>query len=101
MPTHLQSASVPALQPTYAPYPFPILRGEGDRVFDDQGNPYFDFYGGHCVCSTGHSHPKVAAAIAPEAFNIFDTACRLKRKGPSPKSKVHRQLEFGIWPKAI
>jgi acetylornithine/succinyldiaminopimelate/putrescine aminotransferase len=79
MPTHLQSPTVPALQPTYAPYPFPILRGEGDRVFDDQGNTYFDFYGGHCVCSTGHSHPKVAAAIARQAKELifYSTAADL------------------------
>ncbi len=79
MPTHLQSPSVPALQPTYAPYPFPILRGEGDRVFDDQGNPYFDFYGGHCVCSTGHSHPRVVAAIAAQAKELifYSTAADL------------------------
>ena len=28
---------IPALLPTYAPYPFPLVRGEADRVFDDQG----------------------------------------------------------------
>jgi acetylornithine/succinyldiaminopimelate/putrescine aminotransferase len=75
----LQSPAVPALQPTYAPYPFPILRGEGDRVFDDQGNTYFDFYGGHCVCSTGHSHPTVVAAIAAQAKDLifYSTAANL------------------------
>jgi acetylornithine/succinyldiaminopimelate/putrescine aminotransferase len=79
MPTQPQSPSVPALQPTYAPYPFPIVRGEGDRVFDDQGNTYFDFYGGHCVCSTGHSHPKVVAAIAAQAKELifYSTAADL------------------------
>ena len=55
---------LPALLPTYPPYPFPIVKGAGDRVFDAEGHAYIDFYGGHCVCSTGHSHPKVAAAIA-------------------------------------
>ncbi len=44
---------------------------------------------------------RVAAAMAPEAFNIFDTARRLKIRAPSPKSKVARQLEIGIWPRAI
>jgi len=79
MPTHLQTSTLPALQPTYAPYPFPILRGEGDRVFDDQGNSYFDFYGGHCVCSTGHSHPRVVAAIAAQAKELifYSTAADL------------------------
>ena len=79
MPTDLQSTSIPALLPTYTPYPFPILRGEGDRVFDDQGNAYFDFYGGHCVCSTGHAHPKVAEAIARQARELifYSTAADL------------------------
>jgi acetylornithine/succinyldiaminopimelate/putrescine aminotransferase len=79
MSTNLQPSLIPALLPTYAPYPFPILRGQGDRVFDDQGNAYFDFYGGHCVCSTGHSHPKVAAAIASQAKDLifYSTAADL------------------------
>ena len=79
MPTDSQPATLPALQPTYPPYPFPILRGEGDRVFDDQGNAYFDFYGGHCVCSTGHSHPRVVAAIADQARDLifYSTAADL------------------------
>jgi len=71
MPEAVQSAPVPALLPTYAPFPFPILRGSGDRVFDDTGQAWFDFYGGHCVCSTGHSHPVVAEAIARQAKDLI------------------------------
>lgn len=59
--------SVPALLPTYAPYPFPLVKGEGDKVFDDRGQAWWDFYGGHCVCATGHSHPVVVKAIASQA----------------------------------
>ena len=79
MPTPLQSPSIPALQPTYAPYPFPILRGVGDQVFDDQDTAYWDFYGGHCVCSTGHCHPKVVAAITEQAQSLmfYSTAAYL------------------------
>jgi acetylornithine/N-succinyldiaminopimelate aminotransferase len=64
MPT---TPAVPALLPTYAPYPFPLVKGEGDRVFDDRGQAWWDFYGGHCVCATGHSHPKVVKAVADQA----------------------------------
>jgi acetylornithine/succinyldiaminopimelate/putrescine aminotransferase len=69
----------PALLPTYAPFPFPLLRGEGDRVFDPMGHSYFDFYGGHCVASTGHSHPQVAEAIANQARELifYSTAAEL------------------------
>jgi acetylornithine/N-succinyldiaminopimelate aminotransferase len=56
---------------TYIPFPFSLVRGERDRVFDDTGRDYFDFYGGHCVCSTGHAHPHVAAAIARQAEKLL------------------------------
>ena len=64
-------STVPALLPTYAPYPFPLVKGEGDRVFDDRGQAWWDFYGGHCVCATGHSHPKVVKAIADQAASLL------------------------------
>lgn len=34
-----------------------IVRGEGCRTFDKQGQEYLDLYGGHAVISVGHSHP--------------------------------------------
>ena len=61
---------VPALLPTYAPFPFVLARGEGDRVFDDRGGAWSDFYGGHCVCGTGHGHPAVVEAIAAQAKSL-------------------------------
>jgi len=63
--------TVPALLPTYAPYPFPLVKGEGDRVFNASGQAWWDFYGGHCVCATGHSHPKVVKAVADQAASLL------------------------------
>jgi hypothetical protein len=37
----------------------------------------------------------VAAAIAPEAFNIFDTGPQIKVQGP--KSKVQSSTAIGNW----
>ncbi len=70
---------VPALLPTYAPYPFTMVRGENDRVWDADGNAYWDFYGGHCVCLTGHCHPKVVEAIRKQAGELlfYSTAGRI------------------------
>ncbi|MFZ4513574.1 MAG: aspartate aminotransferase family protein [Geothrix sp.] len=65
------AAPIPALLPTYAPYPFPLVKGEGDRVFDDAGGAWWDFYGGHCVCATGHSHPAVVKAVADQAASLL------------------------------
>jgi acetylornithine/succinyldiaminopimelate/putrescine aminotransferase len=67
----VKTESIPALLPTYAPYPFPLARGEGDRVFDSQGQAWWDFYGGHCVCATGHSHPTVVKALAAQAASLL------------------------------
>src|SRR5664279_2382222 len=62
---------ISALLPTYAPYPFPLVRGEGDRVYDDSGQAWWDFYGGHCVCATGHSHPTVVKAVSEQAASLL------------------------------
>jgi acetylornithine/N-succinyldiaminopimelate aminotransferase len=69
-----------ALQTTYAPYPIVMERARGDQVWADDGAAYFDFYGGHCVASTGHSHPAVVQAIAAQAekFLFYSTAGALK-----------------------
>ena len=37
--------------------PLTLVRGVGSYVYDDRGNAYLDLYGGHAVCSIGHSHP--------------------------------------------
>jgi len=95
------TAPIPALQPTYPPYPFPLVRGERDQVFDDQGLAYWDFYGGHCVCSTGHSHPKVANALATQAreFLFYSTAATLLIRDKAAKALVdfaNSRVDTGI-----
>jgi acetylornithine/N-succinyldiaminopimelate aminotransferase len=62
---------VPALLPTFAPFPFRIAFGRNDRVWDEEGNAYWDFYGGHCVSLTGHSHPRVVRAIQEQAEKLL------------------------------
>lgn len=56
---------------TYSPYPFPVVAGEGEYIVDAAGTRWLDFYGGHCVASTGHCHPHVAAAIAAQAHKLI------------------------------
>ncbi len=65
------SAYSSALLPTYVPYPFAVVTGEGEYIVDAAGNRWLDFYGGHCVASTGHCHPAVAAAIAGQAHKLI------------------------------
>ena len=34
-----------------------IVKGQGCKVWDEQGQEYLDLYGGHAVISIGHCHP--------------------------------------------
>jgi acetylornithine/succinyldiaminopimelate/putrescine aminotransferase len=72
--------SVPPLLPTYPPFPFLLEAGRNDRVWDAEGNAYWDFYGGHCVCLTGHCHPKIVEAITTQAEKLvfYSTAGELE-----------------------
>jgi 4-aminobutyrate aminotransferase len=44
-------------------YPFVMSHGRGTEVWDVDGNRFLDFAAGIAVCSTGHSHPDVVAAV--------------------------------------
>ena len=43
--------------------PLTIVRGKGNFVYDEAGTEYLDLYGGHAVCSIGHSHPRWVEAM--------------------------------------
>jgi 4-aminobutyrate aminotransferase-like enzyme/Ser/Thr protein kinase RdoA (MazF antagonist) len=58
----------PALAPLSYDRPLYLVRGEGSRVFDDQGAAYLDAYNN--VPVVGHSHPRVAAAIAEQSLTL-------------------------------
>jgi len=52
-------------------YPFVIERGRGAEVWDVDGNRFLDFAAGIAVCSTGHAHPQVVAAIKAAADDFL------------------------------
>ncbi len=55
------------LMNTFKRQPLTLVRGEGARVWDDQGREYLDFVGGLAVTSLGHCHPAVVSAITEQA----------------------------------
>ena len=85
------------LLPTYTPFPFPLVRGERDRVLDTAGRYYFDFYGGHCVCSTGHAHPHVASAIARQAKKLlfYSTAAEIPVRNEAAEALIRFANSWG------
>ena len=54
--------------------PVVIVRGEGTRVWDDDGKEYLDFTAGWAVNNVGHSNPVVADAIAEQARTLLQTS---------------------------
>lgn len=60
--------------PSYGRFPLVLERGEGCRVWDEQGKEYLDFGAGIAVCSVGHSHPRVADALSRQARKLVHTS---------------------------
>jgi acetylornithine/N-succinyldiaminopimelate aminotransferase len=61
---------VSAVMPTYARYPCTLVRGQGTRVWDDEGRGYLDLIGGLGALSLGHAHPRWVAAVTDAASTI-------------------------------
>ncbi|MCP4877441.1 MAG: 4-aminobutyrate--2-oxoglutarate transaminase [Gammaproteobacteria bacterium] len=54
--------------------PVYIERARGSELWDVEGNRYIDFGTGIAVCSAGHCHPKITAAVA-EQLDKFSHTC--------------------------
>jgi predicted acetylornithine/succinylornithine family transaminase len=55
---------------TYGRFPLTLVEGKGARVKDDAGREYLDFCMGIAVCSLGHCHPRIVAAICEQAAKL-------------------------------
>ncbi|HMQ26564.1 MAG TPA: aminotransferase class III-fold pyridoxal phosphate-dependent enzyme, partial [Acidimicrobiales bacterium] len=60
-----------ALMSTYPPAQVTFVKGEGTRLWDDEGRGYLDFLGGLAVTSLGHAHPAVADAICAQSRTLL------------------------------
>ena len=60
-----------ALMATYARNPVEFVRGEGTRLWDDEGNEYLDFLTGISVAQLGHCHPRVVEAVREQAGRLM------------------------------
>ena len=54
--------------------PLTIVRGQGARVWDEDGREYLDFVGGWAVNSLGHCHPVVTQAITEQAHLLIQAS---------------------------
>ena len=56
---------------TFGRKPVELVRGEGMRVWDDEGREYLDFIGGIGVISLGHCHPALVKAVQDQAARLM------------------------------
>lgn len=56
---------------TYNRFPIVLVKGEGSRVWDQDGKEYLDFVAGLAVCNLGHCHPKIVEAITIQARKLL------------------------------
>lgn len=67
----LQALERRYLMQTYRRAPVEFVRGEGALLWDSEGKEYLDFLAGISVCSVGHCHPAVVAAVREQAGKLM------------------------------
>src|SRR5215216_4899540 len=51
-----------------------LVRGEGFKVWDSEGNEYLDFFGGIVTTISGHAVPQIVEAVREQAGRIFHSS---------------------------
>jgi acetylornithine/N-succinyldiaminopimelate aminotransferase len=75
--------------PTYNRAPQAFVRGEGCRVFTEEGEAFLDFGAGVAVTSCGHGHPHLVKALTDQAQKIWHTGNVYRMPG---QEKLAQQL---------
>ncbi len=59
---------------TFQRIPVTLVRGQGARVWDEDGREYLDFVGGWAVNSLGHCHPVVTEAVTEQVHTLIQAS---------------------------
>ena len=60
-------ATLPEWLALYYERPIELVRGEGIKVWDSEGNEYLDFFGGIVTTISGHAIPEIIDAVKSQA----------------------------------
>src|SRR3954462_9617482 len=69
--------------------PVVLVRGQGCRVWDDEGKSYLDMVGGWAVNTLGHSSPVIVDALTEQASQLIHTANQVS---PVPQLELADRL---------
>ena len=62
------------LASNYKRIPLAFVRGQGTRLFTEDGVEYLDFTSGIAVCNLGHTHPRLVSALKKQAELLWHTS---------------------------
>lgn len=80
---------IASVLPTYNRAPQAFVRGEGCRVFTEDGEAFLDFGAGVAVTSCGHAHPHLVKTLTDQAQKIWHTGNVYRMPG---QEKLAQQL---------
>ncbi len=72
--TNWQDMEKEYYMPTFTRIPVTLVKGEGLKVWDDNGKEYLDFVAGIAVNVLGHCHPALTQAICEQAGTLVHTS---------------------------
>jgi predicted acetylornithine/succinylornithine family transaminase len=90
----LLQSGLERLLPAYARADVTFVRGEGARLWDDEGREYLDFGGGIAVVSLGHCHPAPLAAAQEQLDRLWHVS-NLYRTEPAEALAERLSQRFG------
>ena len=91
----LQALERDAVMGTYARHPVEFVRGEGTRLWDDEGNEYLDFLCGISVSLLGHCHPAVVEAVRDQAGRLMHVGNLFYTEPPMRLAERLSELSLG------
>lgn len=80
---------------TYYEEPLALVKGEGEYVWDDQGNRYLDCFGGVLTVSVGHANPRINEAVLAQNQTIQHTSALYANPNQSNLAEKLAQITPG------
>ncbi len=81
--------------PNYKRYPVALVRGEGSRVWDDQGREYLDFFPGWGCNLLGHCPPRVVEAVRDQVGKLIHVPNTWHTEAQGQWAKLLFERSFG------
>src|SRR4051812_20697235 len=79
----------------YYKEPIALERGQGEYVWDDQGNRYLDCFGGVLTVSVGHNNPKITEAVVEQVKKLAHTSTLYANQPQSDLAEKLAQIAPG------